>query len=282
MLPYVCILVDSVDHVGDFVVNVFGCQDDETLTKPVLHRVIVATSGSSIILVQKGSCNVATLATFSCLAVKHVFIAVDDPAEVWNRAGNVGGDVSVNAEPDGSSATVSYFEGTSELIFHALKSERGRPGPNPHDVLMNKIWSQLEKDADAPDGVGVSSGAGSGGGGAVGEAKGSPTPVTTPVATAKKPRDAPRNPRPIIRGLEVTVLSNNSKSYVPCPPNARTPVPFETEIFKGHVLLILRTDPPDPHFRSLFEGNKRMFELQVQGRFKRLPQVRMCVCPRTR
>ena len=248
------------------MVNVFGCKDDEMLTKPVLHRVILVSSGSSIILVQKGSCNVATLATFGCLAVKHVFIAVDDPAEVRNRAANVGGDVRVIEEPDGSSATVSFFEGTSELIFHALKSERGRPGPNPHDVLMNKIWSQLEKDADAPDG-------GAGGAGALGET--TPTPVTTPLATAKKPRDAPKNPRPIIRGLEVSVLSNNSKSYVPCPPNARSPVPFETEIFKGHVLLVLRTDPPDPHFRALFEGNKRMFELQVQGRFKRLPQVRI-------
>jgi hypothetical protein len=70
--------------------------------------------------------------------------------------------------------------------------------------------------------------------------------------------------------MEVSVLSNNSKNYVPCPPNSREAIPFDTEIFKGLAILICRTEPEDPHYKNFFTG-KRFFELQVQGSFKRLP-----------
>ena len=279
LIPYVCILVENVDRVGDFIVNVFGCQDDVIETKPVLHRVILISNGSSITLVQKGSCNAATISTIQYLAVNHVFVAVDDPIEVRSRAANAGGQVPEGASAmEGDGVTLSFFDGSSEIIFHALKQDRGRNShPNPHDLLMGKIWTQQEKEQDnsyhdreAIQTSGFSDATTS-----------SPTPLITPVVTpritTKKSKDVPKNPRPIIRGLEVAVLSNNSKSYVPCPPNSRTPIAFETEIFKGHVLLILRTNPPDPHFKQLFEGKKRMFELQVQGKFKRLPQGEIVV-----
>ena len=281
LIPYVCILVENVDRVGDFIVNVFGCQDDVIEAKPVLHRVILISNGSSVTLVQKGSCNAATISTIQYLAVNHVFVAVDDPVEVRSRAANAGGQVPEGSAVEGDgSVTLSFFEGSSEIIFHALKLDRGRNGhPNPHELLMGKIWTQQEKEAadnsyhdrDPLPTSGFSD-----------VTTTSPTPqitptIVTPRITTKKSKDIPKNPRPIIRGLEVAVLSNNSKSYVPCPPNSRTPVPFETEIFKGHILLILRTNPPDPHFKQLFEGKKRMFELQVQGKFKRLPMGEIVV-----
>jgi len=59
--------------------------------------------------------------------------------------------------------------------------------------------------------------------------------------------------------------------FSPCPPNSRTPVPFETELFRGVCLLLLRTEPMDSHYRAFFHGTKRQFEVQVQGRFKRQP-----------
>jgi phage tail tube protein FII len=34
---------------------------------------------------------------------------------------------------------------------------------------------------------------------------------------------------------------------------------------------LLRTNPIDSHYRSFFQGTKRQFEVQVQGKFKRKP-----------
>lgn len=94
------------------------------------------------------------------------------------------------------------------------------------------------------------------------------TPQPLQIPKQVQPRN--KNPRPIIPTMEVSVLSNNSKNYVPCPPNSREAVPFDTEIFKGSAILICRTTPEDPHYKGFFSG-KRFFELQVQGAFKRLP-----------
>ncbi|GMF14059.1 unnamed protein product [Phytophthora lilii] len=53
--------------------------------------------------------------------------------------------------------------------------------------------------------------------------------------------------------------------------NSRTPIAFETELFEGHALFLVRTQPEDPHYAALFAGKRRMFWIQVQGRFKRAP-----------
>ncbi|KAG7401713.1 hypothetical protein PHYBOEH_011002 [Phytophthora boehmeriae] len=54
--------------------------------------------------------------------------------------------------------------------------------------------------------------------------------------------------------------------------NSRTPIAFETELFVGHALFLVRTQPEDPHYAALFAGKRRMFWIQVQGRFKRTPK----------
>ena len=56
-----------------------------------------------------------------------------------------------------------------------------------------------------------------------------------------------------------------------CPPNSRKAIPFRTELFEGHALLLLRTDPLDPVYSTHFEGKKREMEVQIQGRFLREP-----------
>ncbi|OWZ11563.1 hypothetical protein PHMEG_00015398 [Phytophthora megakarya] len=54
--------------------------------------------------------------------------------------------------------------------------------------------------------------------------------------------------------------------------NSRSPIPFETELFQGHALFLVRTQPQDDHYATLFRGKRRMFWIQVQGRFKQVPQ----------
>ena len=61
--------------------------------------------------------------------------------------------------------------------------------------------------------------------------------------------------RPPIHTLDVHLQSDDSPfGLVPCPPNSRTPTPFETDLFKGVALLIVRTNPLDPHYRNFFPG----------------------------
>lgn len=73
--------------------------------------------------------------------------------------------------------------------------------------------------------------------------------------TAVPPTISP-TPDPAVRTLKVEILTNNSNSYAPLIPNAREPTPFETEFFKGHAMLIIRTKPVDPFFYQFFHGRK--------------------------
>jgi hypothetical protein len=60
-------------------------------------------------------------------------------------------------------------------------------------------------------------------------------------------------------------------------PNSREPSPFDTDIFAGISQIVVRTALIDEHFRNFFEGRKRLFEVQVQGKFKRKPEGEMYV-----
>lgn len=79
--------------------------------------------------------------------------------------------------------------------------------------------------------------------------------LSPPAGTGRKTKN-PSSVRPVVPSLKVEVLSENSSSFVICPPNSRQPIPFETEIFKGVVLIILRTEPLDQHYSSFFVENK--------------------------
>ncbi|DAZ93788.1 TPA: hypothetical protein N0F65_009910 [Lagenidium giganteum] len=71
------------------------------------------------------------------------------------------------------------------------------------------------------------------------------------------------------------VAGGAASTSVPSPVmciNANAPMPFETELFNGHVLILVRTNPEDPRHTHLFAGRRRMFWIQVQGQFKRQPQ----------
>ena len=48
--------------------------------------------------------------------------------------------------------------------------------------------------------------------------------------------------------------------------NSESPYPFESELFSGHVLIKLKTDPPSEMYAPYFAQNeKHKFEIQVQG-----------------
>jgi hypothetical protein len=89
--------------------------------------------------------------------------------------------------------------------------------------------------------------------------------------------------------LSLSVISENNmtgeSTVKPFEPNALHPIPFETALFKGHLMLLVRpTDdssiPADENERNekcvgnfdhIFVGKKRMIEFQIQGVFRRSP-----------
>ncbi|OQR92544.1 hypothetical protein ACHHYP_03524 [Achlya hypogyna] len=54
--------------------------------------------------------------------------------------------------------------------------------------------------------------------------------------------------------------------------NSVAPVPFENDLFRGHVYFLVKTEPPNPMWHHLFDKRKRMFWIQVQGQFKKQPE----------
>eukprot|EP01038_Epipyxis_sp_PR26KG_P007270 gene7270-9909_t len=74
-----------------------------------------------------------------------------------------------------------------------------------------------------------------------------------------------------IRSINVELLTDNSASFIKCIPNSKTATPFETPVFKGVAMILIRTDPIEKHLECFFVGKRRQFEVQVQGKFKREP-----------
>ena len=139
LLPYVCVLVNSLERVGDFLVEVFGCSDDqgEGVDKPVLHRIIQLSQGSSVILVQKDSCNESTLATFTLLSVKHIVVAVEDIDKVRSLAVKQGAQVKTNDQTERVTITIS--DGAEEVIVHVMDAEKIKQCP--HDSIIHAMLS---------------------------------------------------------------------------------------------------------------------------------------------
>ncbi|CAM9897434.1 unnamed protein product, partial [Laminaria digitata] len=54
-------------------------------------------------------------------------------------------------------------------------------------------------------------------------------------------------------------------------PNSPSPIPISNRYFEGSALLMVKREPMAPRYAHMFEGKNRMFEIQVQGRFKRPP-----------
>lgn len=142
LLPYACFIVDSAERVGDFLVDVLGCQDDnrEALERPVHHRIINLPGGSSITVVQRSSCDEVTLAAFNLYAVKHIFVAVEDIQKVRIVAAKLGAQIT---RDDSADRVIIYFlDGVDEIIIHALDAEKRMR--NPHDMIMSTLSSQVQ------------------------------------------------------------------------------------------------------------------------------------------
>lgn len=140
LIPYVCILVNSVEKVSEFLVEVFGCFEDqrEIVEKPIIHRVVQLSHGSSITIIRRDSCNEAALVTFNLYAVKHVFVAVQDLEKVRCTAVKLG--AQVTRDDSTNRVTICFMDGVDEITIHVMDAEKKKQ--SPHDMIMNALLSQ--------------------------------------------------------------------------------------------------------------------------------------------
>ena len=89
-----------------------------------------------------------------------------------------------------------------------------------------------------------------------------PNPPTEIVAEAEPLVDLPDFPT-----LEVGVLGRNNEMQQDFPINSPTPVPIETDLFKGHMLLVMRPENPldDPFWNEkVFSKRKRRVSVECK------------------
>lgn len=223
VVPSACLLVENVEVMASFLVQVFGCQSSDISPKPVRHCQMRMSEDTKILLVQKSSCNSTQLSYFATIDVRQIFLSVKDPNMVQKVATDAGAQVS-ESHSDDQGGSYSIFEGPENVVFHVVSHDRSRR-IGIHEMIM----AAVTQPGDLDDGKESSK---------------------TASARAKQPTAIP------IPTLDVAILSNLSRNYVPCPGNARRPIPFETELFKGIALLAVRTKPPDPSFNHYFEGKR--------------------------
>lgn len=86
----------------------------------------------------------------------------------------------------------------------------------------------------------------------------------------------PPSPLPVFPSLQVRLLQEGGQlSPQLFPLNAQCGVPVKTELFEGHILCLLRPDPPDrdPYWNDrIFSKKKRRVIIQLQGKFRYVPQ----------
>lgn len=144
ILPFIYLLVDNVGRMGDFFIEVFGCIDDDSEgTKPILQRTI-QMSTASIIMIQRDSCNQATLAMFNVLAVRHLFITVENIETTKFLAIKFGATIS---RSNNESIIICFLNGIDQIIVHAIENiENGWNNTSSHDMIMKTIMSNLAVD----------------------------------------------------------------------------------------------------------------------------------------
>jgi len=290
LLPCVCILVTNIDANEAFLSALFGGSGENIsitrVSRPFRHTVIRLSAQQSITIAHKPSCDAGVIAVLQSISVTQIFVTVKDLSLYQTRATSIPGATLTESNVDSQGCgthLVVEGPGPDNLSIHFMNngadSDKIEPFDDVYKMLMTMVLAQPDKDED---GTTLNSPM----------MKGRPTSSSsTSFSSSSQPdllmnsgnphvaiKQSPllasnvdkRIPRPVIPTLEASILSNFSKNHVSMQPNSREVIPFETEFFKGHALLVLRLAPPDPVYDCFFKG-KKMFEVQVQGKFKRQP-----------
>lgn len=227
------IICVNIDLVRKFFETLFEIPHGQTKETPCRYVALQLSSQATVVLVESASLDEEMKAAFASASVRQLFLHDRGIKIVQARALQMGALITQSADGHGE----SVVEGPEGILIHVIGP--GMPGKPASDTIIKSILDRLEERS-----------AGS-----------LPSAVKAPTA------------RPRLRTVDVCVQSDyHPLGITPCPANNILPTPFETELFKGTAMMMVRTDPLDDNFRKFFDnGKKRTFEVQVQGKFKRMP-----------
>ena len=98
-------------------------------------------------------------------------------------------------------------------------------------------------------------------------------PPSSPFQNSKKDAKKSNADVPTFPTLKFSALNLTGKYRNDFMPNARAPIPIETEFFVGHMVFLVRPSQEDKYWHDrVFADKNRRLVVQVQGKFKYEPK----------
>jgi len=256
------LLVEDLPAMITFMCGCFDCikvnsSDDRTM--PFSSQTL-ESHDHLFIIIDESTCNEQVLAILTkCNVTKCISVTADDPTAAQRRAVEAGASmIDIGSREPNEGMILGGPEG---LIIHisSRRIQAQKKKKNNKNVVLDILLPGLFEHAGLPL-----------------MSKRPHITVDGGHAPLEQHQDSPFetfDPIPEIPTVDVKIMTNKSRrGWTPCPPNSRIPVPFETDLFKGTMLLIVRTDPIDKIYEDFFDTKKVCYEVQVQGKFLRIPE----------
>ena len=297
------ILVNDVGAVGKFFETLLDVQhrDLSIHSDPVTFGLLHVGFGSNLIcekynliLIERGSCpSPASLSAFSSLAQTRFYVRVRDVKKIQKNLVELGGVARILEDSIGfTERDYILIEGPEKILIHVFATATNPTANNLNTATTHSGTdisplsdSDKEDDDDSNEDIVLSCSHeidddfyesqidyceyivnsicnAFGQEGQVGKTK-----------SKRKNNSGSGSNNHVIPTVGMSLLSDNSRRHRPFPPNSSKPIPFETSFFQGIAILACPHKTMDPSFEAFFPPQfKRTFEIQVQGKFKRLPE----------
>ena len=264
----------------------------------VIFGIASSRNSSLLVLVQRSSCSPQVLAAFGNMCVTRVYICVhksiDMTALLHMLQGDAGSDSDSHCKVRVLQNTLGTRErdsivvqGPEKIVFHLVRDtaiEIARnsegDGEDSFEVISRERGgsagteesSDQYPDRRARSGTGVSSSSEMEDDREMEMIDNCKYIISDITKKFGKKQHKPKTVRQLaIPTLDCNILSNGR--FRPLVPSALKPMPFETDFFIGIAFFTHKHETLDPRFAPFYPSHRKVtYEIQVQGKFKRLPE----------
>jgi hypothetical protein len=199
LMPCAVLLIESPELVCQFFQGLL-MTEIQTKYQPCLHYVQQISEQTTIVMVNSSACEDTTIRSVSLVAVRKVFVLVANIEGLVLRASECGGQV-IESNIAGGTCTIEGPEGI--IVEACVKAKLNGGGMDSATWLMHSLLKKTGDEDEESD-------------------------LSAQISASRK---SIAHARPIIHTLDVTLMSkHHPQGFVPCPPNSRRPIPFETEV----------------------------------------------------
>lgn len=260
------VLVQDLLALANFLSKLLQPDEQRAFNQPVPHILLTFSDTSTIVVMAKEYASLhplhhvrATTSTSICVSMAYTEVlrlstssaatgmTLRTLPESQSSSNNGVGSGRTNGE--NAMRLCLTVPGPEEVLLHILTMQGPLTAPRPYELLMMTTSSDRCPLDDVTAGPSAS-----------------PSNTTDNANAPRKSRGhsasmqaaglTPRQPQSPFKTLRADILTNQSLDFVTIAPNYPEPVPFETELFEGRALLMIRTDPLDKRFQTVFEGSK--------------------------